>query len=88
MVRIYINLHDRNGRQAIVRLFARSISVRITSKSRSIYSPEPDDFLWERGNVALLNANWNFQFEFARACCQVLFFILPNKTRLDQLSVK
>ena len=28
MVRIYKNLHDRNGRQAGVRLFARSISIR------------------------------------------------------------
>ena len=27
-----------------------------------------------------LKANRNFQFEFARACCQVLVFILPNKT--------
>ena len=31
MVRIYKNLHDRNGRQAGVRSFARSISIRRTS---------------------------------------------------------
>ena len=48
-------------------------------------------FVMELGNVlvqcsddltdSLLNANSNFQFEFARACCQVLIFILPNKMR-------
>ena len=36
MVRIYKNSHDRSGRQAGVRLFARSISVRRTSDSRLI----------------------------------------------------
>ena len=45
-------------------------------------------FLWELGNVPLLNANDNFQYEFALACCQVLVFILPNKTKQDQLSAK
>ena len=88
MVRIYKNLPDRNGRQAGVRLFARSISIRRTSEARSIYSSEPYDFLWELCNDALLNANRNFQFEFARACCQIKAFMLPNKTSQDQLSVK
>ena len=81
MVRIYKNLPDRNGRQAGVRLFARSISIRRTSEARFIYRPEPDDFLWELCNAALLNANRNFQFEFALASCQVMAFIFPNKTR-------
>ena len=44
MVRIYKNLHDRNGRQAGVRLFALSISIRRSSEARFIYSPEPDVF--------------------------------------------
>ena len=88
MVCIYKNLHDRYGRQAGVRLFARSISIHRTSEPRFIYSTEPDDFLWELCNVVLLNRNSNFQFEFARACCQVMVVILPNKTRLNQLSVK
>ena len=39
MVRIYKNLHDRNGRQAGVQLFPRSISIRRTSEARFIYSP-------------------------------------------------
>ena len=45
MVRIYKILYDQNGRQAGVRLFARSISIRRTSEARFIYSPELDDFL-------------------------------------------
>ena len=72
MVCIYKNLHDRNGRQASRRLFARSISIRRTSEARSIYSPEPDDLLCELCNAELLNANRNFLFEFTRACCQVV----------------
>ena len=79
-LRTILQEDDRNG-QAGVRFFARSISIRRTSEARFIYSPKPDDFLWELCNVALLSANRNFQFEFARACCQVLVFILPNKTR-------
>ena len=86
MVRIYKNLHDRNGRKGGVRLFARSISIQITFEGRFMYSPEPDDFLWELCNVALLNANRNFQLEFARVFCQVLIFIFANKARYDQLS--
>ena len=68
MVRIYKNLHDRNGCQASIRMFARCISIRRTSEARFIYSPEPDDCLWELCNIALLNANRNFQFEFVRVC--------------------
>ena len=60
MVRIYKNIPDRNGRQPRVRLFARSISIRRASEARFIYSPEPDDFLRELDNDALLNANRNF----------------------------
>ena len=45
MVRIYKKLHDRNGHQAGVRLFVRSISIRRTSEGRFIYSTQPDDFL-------------------------------------------
>ena len=81
MVRIYKNLPDRKGRQAGVRLFVRRISIRRTSEARFINSPEPDDFLLELCNDKLLNANRDFQFEFARACCQVMAFVLPNKTR-------
>ena len=65
MVCIYKNLQDQNGRQAGVRMFARCISIRRTSEARFIYSLEPDDFLWVLCNIALLNANKNFQFEFA-----------------------
>ena len=75
------NLHARYGRQASFRLFTRSISIRRTSEARYIFSPEPDNFLWKLCNVALLNANRKFQFEFSRTCSQVLFFILSNKTR-------
>ena len=46
MVRIKKNLHDREERQAGVRLFARSISVRRTSEARFMYSPEPDLVLY------------------------------------------
>ena len=79
MVRIYNNLHDR--RQDSVRLFAQSVFIQRTSEARFIDSPELDDFLWELCNVALLKANRICQFELTRACCQVLVFILPNKTR-------
>ena len=44
MVRIYKSLHDRNGCQAGLQLFAQSISIRKTSEARLIYSPEPDVF--------------------------------------------
>ena len=46
MVRIYKNLKIWNGRQAGVRLFARSFSIRKTSVAQVIYSPEPDDFFF------------------------------------------
>ena len=69
-------LPDRNERQAGVRLFARSISIWRTSEDRFIYSLEPD---WELCNDALFDANQNFQFQFARECCQVVAFILPIK---------
>ena len=82
MVRIYKNLHDRNGRQAGVDcllgafLFGELLRLDLfTVRNQMIFY----------GNfatcIALLNTNRNFQFEFARTCCQVMVFILPNKTR-------
>ena len=61
-------LRHRNGRQAGVRLFSRSISIRRTS--RFVYSLEPDDFLWELCNVALIIANRDFQL--IRICSSML----------------
>ena len=112
MVRIYKNLHDRNG-SLILR---RSRVARVTHSLPSTSDPGPSEnqatdmdakpvfdcllgaFLFGEllrfdlytvrnrmifyGNFA--TSNRNFQFEFARACCQVtevMAFILPNKTR-------
>ena len=35
-------------------------------------------FLWELCNACVANANKNFQFEFARACCPVMFFFFAE----------
>ena len=71
MVRIYKNLHDRNGRQAVGEL--RRIDL--------FNIPNWIFCLWELCNIVLLNANSKFQFEFGQASCQVLVYIAPNKTK-------